>query len=114
MSFEPKTLTCTDCGTNFIFSVGEQQFFAQRNLTNIPKRCSSCRLSMRYARAGRDVSVLSDVTCAQCHQKTRVPFKPRGHRPVYCNDCHAARRSTNVATRTIECDQDILQLSGLA
>src|SRR5262245_43722485 len=27
------------------------------------------------------------VTCAACGKETEVPFKPRGDRPVYCNDC---------------------------
>lgn len=92
MEFEAKTLKCADCATDFIFSAGEQQFFNLRNLVNVPKRCPNCRLTMRFARAGRDASVLTEVECADCHKPTKVPFKPRGHRPIYCNDCMATHK----------------------
>jgi CxxC-x17-CxxC domain-containing protein len=79
---------------DFVFSAGEQQFFCQRNLSNTPKRCPGCRLALRFARLGRDASQLSDVACAECEKPTKVPFKPRGHRPIYCNDCMASKRLT--------------------
>jgi CxxC-x17-CxxC domain-containing protein len=89
---QPKNLTCTECGAIFIFSTGEQEFFNQRNLVNEPRRCPGCRLSMRFMRNGRDASQLSDVSCADCQKPTRVPFKPRGLRPVFCYDCLAQRK----------------------
>jgi CxxC-x17-CxxC domain-containing protein len=46
-------------------------------------------LKMRFSRSGRDVSVLTDVRCADCEKQVKVPFRPRGHKPVYCNDCLA-------------------------
>lgn len=33
-----------------------------------------------------------DVTCSDCGQETKVPFKPDGERPVYCRDCFAKHR----------------------
>ncbi|MBI4712596.1 MAG: hypothetical protein HY762_04755 [Planctomycetes bacterium] len=30
-----------------------------------------------------------EVTCAECGQKTTVPFKPVLDKPVYCNACYA-------------------------
>lgn len=91
--FQPKNLHCTECGVGFIFSVGEQEFFALRNLANEPKRCPNCRLLLRFARTGRDTSTLSEVICADCERPTKVPFKPRGHRPIYCNECLAGRKT---------------------
>jgi len=38
-----KELVCVDCKTPFVFSVGEQTFFASKGLTNEPKRCLDCR-----------------------------------------------------------------------
>ncbi len=38
----PLTIQCDDCHQEFIFSVGEQAFFAERNFTP-PKRCPECR-----------------------------------------------------------------------
>ncbi|MBD7913610.1 zinc-ribbon domain-containing protein [Clostridium sp. Sa3CUN1] len=38
-----KTLSCRDCGSEFIFSVGEQEFYQEKGFTNEPTRCISCR-----------------------------------------------------------------------
>lgn len=97
---QPKNLTCTACGAAFVFSVGEQEFFARRNLLNVPKRCLACRLALRLQRNGRDTSTLTEVPCDQCKQITRVPFKPHGHRPIYCNECLADRKALSDALPT--------------
>ncbi|MFO8072837.1 MAG: zinc-ribbon domain containing protein [Polyangia bacterium] len=47
MTFEDKTLTCVQCGEEFVFSAGEQEFFAQKNLNSPPKRCKECRKKNR-------------------------------------------------------------------
>jgi len=36
------TLICQNCNSEFVFSVGEQQFYADKNLTT-PKFCPICR-----------------------------------------------------------------------
>lgn len=41
--YEDEKLVCEDCGTEFIFSAGEQEFFAEKGLVNKPKRCPVCR-----------------------------------------------------------------------
>ena len=43
MSFQDKSLHCSDCGTTFTFSVGEQEFFQSKGYTNEPRRCPACR-----------------------------------------------------------------------
>ena len=40
---EDKILTCKDCNANFTFTVGEQQFYAEKGFTNEPARCPECR-----------------------------------------------------------------------
>ena len=40
---QDKTITCKDCGTEFVFTVGEQQFYAEKGFTNEPVRCAECR-----------------------------------------------------------------------
>ena len=40
---EDKTLVCKDCGQEFIFSVGEQEFYKEKGFDNEPVRCASCR-----------------------------------------------------------------------
>ena len=42
-TYEDITITCKDCGTTFVFSAGEQQFYAEKGFTNQPVRCPACR-----------------------------------------------------------------------
>ena len=41
--FEDKTLKCVDCGEDFIFTAGEQEFYQEKGFQNEPKRCKTCR-----------------------------------------------------------------------
>ena len=43
MAISDKTLTCVDCGYEFNFTAGEQEFFSSKGFTNEPKRCTQCR-----------------------------------------------------------------------
>lgn len=47
---EDKTLVCKDCGTKFVFTVGEQQFYAEKGFTNEPQRCLACRKAKKEQR----------------------------------------------------------------
>ena len=38
-----RTLTCKDCGSEFIFTEGEQAFYAEKGFENDPVRCADCR-----------------------------------------------------------------------
>ena len=38
-----KIMTCRDCGSEFVFSVGEQEFYKEKGFDNEPKRCLACR-----------------------------------------------------------------------
>ena len=50
--YEDRTLVCRDCGESFIFSGGEQRFFAEKGLVNTPQRCPNCRAVAKRARTG--------------------------------------------------------------
>ncbi len=52
MSYADKTLTCRDCGTPFVFTAGEQEFYAQKGFTNEPTRCPACRQSRKSQQGG--------------------------------------------------------------
>ena len=52
MSFEDKSIQCSDCGVSFTFSAGEQEFFHTKGFTNEPKRCLSCRAKRKTERYG--------------------------------------------------------------
>ncbi len=102
MPFQDKTLTCVDCGQIFVFTAGEQEFFAQKGFQNEPKRCKGCKAVRRSPGAGAGPSgarELHEVTCSSCGQKTTVPFKPTLDRPVYCRTCFQTRRG--VGARSI-------------
>jgi len=43
---QDKKIVCKDCGTEFVFTVGEQEFYAQKGLTE-PKRCKDCRIKAK-------------------------------------------------------------------
>jgi CxxC-x17-CxxC domain-containing protein len=53
MPYLDKTLTCRDCGEPFVFTAGEQEFYAQKGFTNEPTRCPSCRQARKQQSGGR-------------------------------------------------------------
>src|SRR2546429_2205153 len=53
VSFQDKTLTCRDCGQEFIWTAGEQEFYASRGLQNAPTRCANDRAARRAQGGGR-------------------------------------------------------------
>lgn len=109
-----KVLTCRDCGQQFTFTAGEQEFYASRGYTNEPSRCPDCRAARKsdrgYSGGGSGAGAggygggrsgggarrereMHPAVCAQCGKATQVPFLPRGDRPVYCSDCFESQRS---------------------
>ncbi|MFC1861679.1 zinc-ribbon domain containing protein [Chloroflexota bacterium] len=97
MSFEDRSIQCSDCGATFIFSAGEQEFYASRGYDNDPKRCSECRQAKKAERYGngggyRAQRQMFPAVCAQCGKETEVPFEPREERPVYCSECYSKNR----------------------
>lgn len=50
MEFEDKTLVCQDCGNEFVFTAGEQEFYKEKGLDNEPKRCKECRNKRKATR----------------------------------------------------------------
>ena len=41
--FQDKTLICKECGEEFVFTAGEQEFYEEKGLKNEPSRCRACR-----------------------------------------------------------------------
>jgi CxxC-x17-CxxC domain-containing protein len=113
--FQDETLTCRDCGREFVFTAGEQEFYQSRGLMNKPGRCPECRAARKsqgggggggyaystggsngggggYAGGGgggydRPRREMFPAVCSNCGKDTKVPFQPRGDKPVYCSDC---------------------------
>ena len=97
MSFEDKSLQCSDCGITFTFSAEEQEFFQTKGYENEPKRCPECRQARKAERYGNRNSrrQMYPAVCAECGKQTEVPFEPQGDRPVYCSDCYQKVRTYN-------------------
>lgn len=115
-------IICSECDTVFLYTDAERAFRESRGLqrpTRCPE-CRARERSRRNdelitlynktesfepflfpneARNGgngngraREGRTLYNATCAQCGAETKVPFIPRGDRPVYCRACYNARR----------------------
>jgi len=109
---EDKIIKCADCGVEFLFTAGEQAFYREHGLTNVPTRCRKCREARKSgavgegARAGRHEKPgggargagsagkreMHSVVCSECGVTTEIPFLPTAGRPVFCRDCFANRR----------------------
>ena len=108
-----RTMTCADCGQEFIFSASEQQFYADRGFSD-PRRCPTCRAQRKAQRAGsggggyggydamggggggyreRPPREMFEATCSNCGKTAQVPFRPTSGKPVYCDDCFRSRRA---------------------
>lgn len=96
MDYQDKTLVCKDCGKEFVFTAGEQEFYAEKGFQNEPGRCHECRAAKKHGHGnGESSRKMYEVKCAQCGKTTQVPFEPKTDRPVYCRDCFSARRDRN-------------------
>ena len=89
--YEDKTLVCKECGNEFVFTAGEQEFYAERGFQNEPQRCKACRDARKNnARGPREFFT---ATCARCGGEAKVPFQPKSDRPVFCSECFAQMRA---------------------
>ena len=112
-----RTLTCADCGQEFVFTASEQQFYTDRGFSD-PRRCRNCRAA-RKAQMGsgdqggygggdsggygggsgsggyreRRPREMFEATCSNCGKPAMVPFRPTSGKPVYCDDCFSRRRA---------------------
>jgi CxxC-x17-CxxC domain-containing protein len=93
---EDKSILCIDCSQNFVWSVGEQIFFRDKQLQNPPKRCKECKQAKNERLAaiasaqasGVKQRIEVSVNCARCNASTTVPFYPSQGRPVFCRSCY--------------------------
>lgn len=95
MEYRDRVLQCVDCGREFVFSAGEQLFYADRGFKNEPKRCKACKAKRNRSPSGQGYHrVITSTVCSQCGKETTVPFRLTQGRPVYCRECFQQRRAT--------------------
>ncbi len=87
--YTDKILICKDCGAEFLFTAGEQEFYEQRGFSNEPVRCRKCRSAKRRPR--REPKLIYEIVCSECGKTDDIDFEPRRDRPVYCRECFAKR-----------------------
>ena len=111
--------SCAVCGAEYAVTGAEQAFRSEHRL-GAPTLCPDCRSRQRAGRNAEIIAIyeksansdfsapatpasrngakshvrgqLFTTVCDACGSETRVPFVPRGDRPVYCKDCFNARR----------------------
>lgn len=96
VEYRDRVLKCVECGADFVFTSGEQSFFAEKGFRNEPKRCKTCKVRRGQPNTAgepaRQRSVTSTI-CSQCGKETTVPFKLTQGRPVFCRECFQERRA---------------------
>jgi CxxC-x17-CxxC domain-containing protein len=97
MEYRDRSLECVECQKPFIWTAGEQLFYADKNFKNEPKRCKDCKgkRSQRLGQSPRE-RVETAAVCSQCGKETTVPFRPTQGRPVYCKECFQQRKAASL------------------
>ncbi len=110
---QDRTLTCKDCGKDFIFPVSQQELFNDKGF-NDPIRCRECiekrkaeKNAMGGGRPGAGRGFGNDygqprpqhqIICKECGKEDTVNFKPKFPNDVLCVNCF--RASKGQAPRT--------------
>ena len=94
--FQDRVLKCAECGTEFVFTAGEQQFYKEKDFKNEPKRCKACKTRRQSGSSERGGlgRVETSAVCSQCGRETTVPFRPTQGRPVFCRECFQSRKAS--------------------
>ena len=97
--YEDKTLICKECGYEFVFTAGEQEFYASKGFENEPQRCKACRQNRKNA--AKPEREMYTAVCAACGKEATVPCPPPQDRPVYCSECCARMKEARYALKRI-------------
>jgi CxxC-x17-CxxC domain-containing protein len=103
MGFKDKTITCADCGNEFVWEAGEQRFYAAQGFTDAPRRCKPCRADrkrkreeMAARRPGEGAAAAGrpqrqgdsyPAVCVDCDAEFTLPFEPTQGKGYRCRSC---------------------------
>ena len=91
--YQDETLTCRDCGKEFVFTASEQAFYAEKGFQNKPRRCPECRAAFRAQNGGaRPPREMFTANCA-----ARRPRFPSSRAAT--SRCIAAIASRTIVSR---------------
>lgn len=97
MDFQDKNLTCKECSKEFVWSAGEQKFYADKGLQNPPGRCPDCRKAMKEKKVNRQ---MYSIVCKECGKEGEVPFQPRDPNDVLCAECFQKAKASGGSAPT--------------
>jgi CxxC-x17-CxxC domain-containing protein len=122
MEFDDRILKCADCGTDFVFTAGEQLFFFDKQFKNDPKRCKLCKAKRAETTKGNAQQLAAlplsrtetRTKCSACEIETTVPFKPTQGRPVLCRSCFQMKRVPSAVAAVATMDSPAGQIAAAA
>ena len=84
MEYHDRVLKCGECGAEFVFTAGEQMFFADKGFKNEPKRCKNCKAERAQGGAGSGASnfTLRDENRLLAVRKRNYSAFPADARPA--------------------------------
>src|SRR5260370_10132408 len=92
--FQDGVIKWVDCKGEFVLTAGEQQFFADKNFRNEPKRCKTCKGKRQEGGSGGHNKVETTANCSQCGRETTVPFRPTQGRRSFARSVFRPKKST--------------------
>lgn len=84
--YTDKNIICKDCGKEFVFTAGEQEFYAEKGFNSEPSRCKECRVGYKFGK--KQKNVMYEIVCSKCGKIESIPFEPHHDRPVFCGECY--------------------------
>jgi len=103
MTYADKNLICCHCGTEFLFTAFEQEFYVLNAFTHEIECCRACRRARKSpslpvfphpSHPLRPIRSMRDATCMVCGTTIAVSGDPRVDRPLYCAECYESYGST--------------------
>ena len=100
MEYHDRVLKCSECGAEFVFTAGEQMFFADKGFKNEPKRCKACKANEPKAAGwwrGNSGAIGNEDDMLAMRKRNHGSLPADAGSPVFCRECFQARSSMGAA-----------------